>query len=228
MSSGDGTHCPPSTLALGPARIDSYPYRARDLTLRGRIKPTKFDFWGCAFSSCLIARRLACPAPHGKDMVNSRSATIATLSSSLLVGLERPAAHAILAASRIQRISAKSNISTEGYRATRLFVVQSGRARFYHLTKQGDLVLLAWLVPGDVIGLVTILKSPLRYMATAEAISDCEVLAWEHSVIRNSLPCTRCSQKMPFASLFATCEPSSAAMLDWLPRLHRKGWQRPW
>ena len=31
---------------------------------------------------------------------------------------------------------------------------------------------------------MTMLKSPPPYMATAEAISDCEVLAWEHSVIR--------------------------------------------
>ena len=117
-------------------------------------------------------------------MVNSRSASIAALSSSFLVGLERPAAHAILAAAQIQRISAKNNISTEGCRATRLFLVQSGRARFYHLTKHGELVLLAWLVPGDVIGLVATVKNPPPYMATAEAISDCEVLAWEHSVIR--------------------------------------------
>ena len=118
-------------------------------------------------------------------MVNSRSATIATLSSSFLVGLEQHVADAILAAARIHRISAKNNISTEGSRATRLFLVQSGRARFYHLTKQGELVLLAWLGPGDVIGLVTIVNGPLHYMATAEAISDCEVLAWDHAVIRN-------------------------------------------
>ncbi len=116
-------------------------------------------------------------------MANSRSASIAALSSSFLAGLERPAADAILAAAQIQRISAKSNISTEGHRATRLFLVQSGQARFYHLTKQGELVLLAWLVPGDVVGLVTTMKSPHPYMATAEAISDCAVLAWEHSVI---------------------------------------------
>jgi CRP/FNR family transcriptional regulator, nitrogen oxide reductase regulator len=118
-------------------------------------------------------------------MANSRSASIAALSSSFLAGLERPAADAILAAAQIQRISAKSTISTEGYRATRLVLVQSGQAHFYHVTKQGDLVLLALLVPGDVIGLVTIMKRPPPYMATAVAISDCEVLAWEHSVIRN-------------------------------------------
>jgi CRP-like cAMP-binding protein len=38
--------------------------------------------------------------------------------------------------------------------------------------------------PGDVIGLVALLRSPSDYMATAEATSDCELLAWEHSVLR--------------------------------------------
>lgn len=93
-------------------------------------------------------------------------------------------AHAILAAAHIQRIPAKHNISAEGGKATHLFLIQKGRSHLCHLTKQGELVILSRLVPGDVIGLVAILKSPPPYLATAEATSDCEVFAWEHSVIR--------------------------------------------
>ena len=104
--------------------------------------------------------------------------------TSLPVGSCQPATHAILAAAHTRRLSAEYKITTEGARATGLFLVQSGLARFYHLTKEGDLILLARLVPGDVIGLAAMLKSPPPYMATAEATSDCEVLAWEHSVIR--------------------------------------------
>ena len=118
------------------------------------------------------------------QMVNSRSASITALSSSLFAGLERTAACAILATARVQRISANHTISKEGDPAIRLFLVQSGRARCYHLTEKGKLVLLAWLVPGDVTGLAATLKSPPPYMATTEAISDCEVLAWAHSEIR--------------------------------------------
>jgi CRP-like cAMP-binding protein len=44
--------------------------------------------------------------------------------------------------------------------------------------------LLAWLVPGDVIGLAALLKNPSAYMATAEAISDSELLAWDSSLMR--------------------------------------------
>ncbi len=117
-------------------------------------------------------------------MVNPRSASAAVRTSNLLAGLEQPARHSILAAAQIRRISAKQNIVTGGHRATHLFLVQSGRARFYHLTKRGRSVLLASLRPGNVIGLVAMLESPFPYMATAEATSDCELLAWEHSVIR--------------------------------------------
>jgi CRP-like cAMP-binding protein len=116
-------------------------------------------------------------------LVNPQSAS-ATVRSKLLAGLEQPARQSILAAAQIRRISAKQNIVTEGDRATHLFLVQSGRVRFYHLTKQGRSVLLASLRPGNVIGLVAMLESPFSYMATAEASSDCELLAWEHSVIR--------------------------------------------
>jgi CRP-like cAMP-binding protein len=117
-------------------------------------------------------------------MVNPRSASAAVHASKFLAGLEQPVRHSILAAAQIRRISAKQNIVSGGDRATHLFLVQSGRARFYHLTKQGRSVLLASLRPGNIIGLVAMLESPFPYMATADAISDCELLVWEYSVIR--------------------------------------------
>jgi len=118
-------------------------------------------------------------------MIDSRSSlTSAAASSSFLAGIEQPALHAILVAAKIRRISAKHNITTGGRQASHLFLVRSGRVHYYHLTKQGESVLLAWMVPGDVIGLMALLKTPSAYMATAEAISDCELLVWERSVIR--------------------------------------------
>jgi CRP/FNR family transcriptional regulator, nitrogen oxide reductase regulator len=117
-------------------------------------------------------------------MINSRSALAAARSSRFLTDLEQPATRAILSAAQIRRISAKHNISTGGHEANHLFLIQRGRVHYYHLTKQGESVLLAWLVPGDVIGLMALLKTSSAYMATAEATSDCELLVWEHSVIR--------------------------------------------
>jgi CRP-like cAMP-binding protein len=117
-------------------------------------------------------------------MINTRSALALARSSSFLTGLESPAVQTILAAAQSRQISAKHNITDAGRRATQLFLVQSGRVRYHHLTKQGELVQLARLAPGDVIGLVTLLKTANVYMATAEATSDCELLVWDHNVIR--------------------------------------------
>lgn len=117
-------------------------------------------------------------------MATSRSALAVAKPSNFLQGLEQDATEAIVSAAQSRRIRAKHNITTGGREATHLFLVQKGRAHYYHLTKQGESVLLAWLVPGDVIGLVALLKTSSTYMATADATSDCEVLAWEQSVIR--------------------------------------------
>lgn len=90
----------------------------------------------------------------------------------------------MLGAAEIRRVCAKQPITTGGHAATHLFLVQSGRARYCHLTKKGELVVLARLVPGDVIGLLTLLKNPSTYIASAEADSDCELVAWDRAVIR--------------------------------------------
>lgn len=116
--------------------------------------------------------------------MNSRSALAIARSSSFLTGLEEPAIRAILGGAKIRRISAKDNIVTGGQQATHFFLIQSGQVQYYHLTKDGESVLLAWMVPGDVVGLTALLNSPSTYMATAGATSDCELLAWDRSVIR--------------------------------------------
>ena len=119
-----------------------------------------------------------------KNMINSRSALAVAKSSRFLAGFEEAATHTVLADAKIRRFSAQHNIASKGHRATHLFLIQSGQAHYYHLTKQGESVLLARLVPGDAIGLSALLKSPSTYRADAEAASDCELLAWDHTVMR--------------------------------------------
>jgi CRP/FNR family transcriptional regulator, nitrogen oxide reductase regulator len=117
-------------------------------------------------------------------MISSRSASAATESSTFLAGLQPAATRAILDGAKIRRISAKHTITTKGHQATHLFLIQSGWVRYCHLTKRGELVLLARLGPGDVIGLMALLRNPCSYMATAEATSNCELLAWDSAAAR--------------------------------------------
>src|SRR4029077_8180677 len=120
-------------------------------------------------------------------MISSRSVTAASGASTFLAGLEQAATRAILDASEFRWVRANHPITVVGNPATHFFMVQAGRARYCHLTKKGELVLLAQLVPGDVIGLMTLLKTPSAYIATAEAASDCELLVWDRAHIRHFL-----------------------------------------
>ena len=117
-------------------------------------------------------------------MTHSRPSIATRTPSGFLAGLEQTATRAILGAAEFRWVPAKHTITTGGHPASHTFLVQSGRARYCHLTKKGELVLLAQLVPGDVIGLLTLLKTPSTYMATAEAASDCELLVWDRSAVR--------------------------------------------
>jgi CRP/FNR family transcriptional regulator, nitrogen oxide reductase regulator len=71
-----------------------------------------------------------------------------------------------------------------GERASFLFLLTSGRAKYYKLTKEGQELLLGWLSPGAIFGLATLIRHPTAYLGTAEAIKDCELLVWKQSVVR--------------------------------------------
>ena len=104
--------------------------------------------------------------------------------SRFLEGLEKSAIESIVAAAQVRQIAAKRTILTEGEPASHLFLLRTGQARYYKLTKTGNEILLHLLLPGDVFGLGTLLKHPPDYLGSGETLSDCELLAWEHTSIR--------------------------------------------
>jgi CRP-like cAMP-binding protein len=116
-------------------------------------------------------------------MISSRLVAAAG-SSRFLAELDQEATRAILGAAEFRLVPAKHAITEGGNPATHLFMVQNGCARYCHLTKKGELVLLAQLGPGDVIGLLTLLKGPSAYMATSEAVANCELLVWDRAIVR--------------------------------------------
>lgn len=88
----------------------------------------------------------------------------------------------------IQEIAERRKVSSDviirgGEKAGYLFLLSSGRAKYYKLTKEGQELLLGWLTPGDVFGLATLLRHPPVYIGTAEAIKDCDLLVWKQSVV---------------------------------------------
>jgi CRP-like cAMP-binding protein len=117
-------------------------------------------------------------------MPDSRQKFPAAVTSRFLVGLDEAAVGSILAAAHVRRVDAKHAIIAAGQKGTHFFLLRAGKARYYKVTETGQEVLLHWLVPGDVFGLVTLLKHPPAYMGTGEALTKCEVLVWEHATMR--------------------------------------------
>jgi CRP-like cAMP-binding protein len=90
----------------------------------------------------------------------------------------------ILAAAQPRRLAPRQPIVTAGTPASHLFILREGQVKYFRSTAAGEEVLLAWLTPGDVFGLGTLLKEPADYLASAEAVAECRVLVWSHVQIR--------------------------------------------
>jgi CRP-like cAMP-binding protein len=107
-----------------------------------------------------------------------------TPDSILLAGLDDSVVQTMVEAARVRRLGSNETLIAEGQPADQLFLIKSGTARFYRLTKTGEDIALLWLVPGDIVGLGSLLADHASYLANAETVSACEFLVWDHARIR--------------------------------------------
>jgi CRP-like cAMP-binding protein len=117
-------------------------------------------------------------------MISSAICSFPPATFKLFAGLDDTALRHILYPAQTRRIAPKMNVVVRGGRPDNLYLMRAGRARSYLLTESGSEVLLLWLVPGDVIGLVSLLVNPPTYMANATTVTECEFLVWDHATIR--------------------------------------------
>ena len=102
----------------------------------------------------------------------------------LFAGLDPRVMREIVGAAQLRHIKARQQVTLCGGRPDHLFFLKTGRARSYLLTEEGAEVLLLWLAPGDIVGLVSLMSNPPHYMAHASTVTDCEFLVWNHSNLR--------------------------------------------
>jgi CRP/FNR family transcriptional regulator, nitrogen oxide reductase regulator len=106
------------------------------------------------------------------------------VNSGLLAGLNESTLRQVLDAARVRHIPAKKKVIVQGEQPDQLLLLQKGRARSYLLTKSGSEIVLLWLVPGDILGLVSLLADPPSYMVNTATVSECEFLVWDRTTIR--------------------------------------------
>jgi CRP-like cAMP-binding protein len=104
--------------------------------------------------------------------------------SPFLVGLAQHELNEVLGAARECRFLAGTILASQGTPANSLFLLLSGRARFFLLTPDGHKILLMWLPVGEVIGGAALQSRPSDYIVSAETVKDSTVLVWERPVIR--------------------------------------------
>jgi CRP-like cAMP-binding protein len=90
----------------------------------------------------------------------------------------------VLQSAELQKFRANRVIVHGGDRTSSLFLLRKGRVKYYRVTEKGDEVILWWMAPSDVFGIGSLLSTPQRYIGTAEAIDDCEMLVWSREKIR--------------------------------------------
>jgi CRP-like cAMP-binding protein len=105
--------------------------------------------------------------------------------SKLLAGIPDHDQQLILGVAEQRRVSANQEIIQSGDEARCLFLLCEGNVKYYRVTDRGEELLLGWLTPGDVFGLMTLLQHPPGYLGSAEAKTNCTLWVWEHACIRS-------------------------------------------
>ena len=101
-----------------------------------------------------------------------------------LDGLTPPELNAVLAAAEHRRLQAKCAIINQDGPAEHLFLLLTGRARYFLLTETGRKVILLWIPPGEVFGSAALWAPPARYPASVETVSNSSALVWNRDTIR--------------------------------------------
>ena len=101
-----------------------------------------------------------------------------------LSGLKPAETKAILAAAHKRKVARKFCFFVASEPSVNLYLLRSGRVKYFRTAKTGEEVLLQLLKPGDAFGVGSLLKQSPPYIASAEALSECELLIWSHTTIQ--------------------------------------------
>jgi CRP-like cAMP-binding protein len=80
------------------------------------------------------------------------AAEVRNLNPRLFEGLQTAAFDEVFAVAKERHYPANSVMTHEGHPANYLFLILSGRARFFSITPDGNKVVVSWLPPGDIFG----------------------------------------------------------------------------
>lgn len=112
------------------------------------------------------------------------NAAIEQLKPRFFEGLTPAEIGMVLSAAAFRRYPANSVIVHQGDSADRLFLLLTGRARFFSIMPDGQKVLYLRLAPGEIFGGAAFMAKPEEYLVSTEAVMDSTALVWNRPAIR--------------------------------------------
>ena len=112
-------------------------------------------------------------------------AVLRKLKPRFLEGLAPDEIKSVLAAAKLCRFPARSVITNQDHPAEHLYLLLTGRARFFFVTEKGQEVILLWIPPGEIFGSAALLPAPAGYHVSTEAVRSCSALVWDRAAIRS-------------------------------------------
>ena len=111
--------------------------------------------------------------------------TLLNLRSRFLEGLTPSAIELLVTAAKQIRAVGNSVITYQDRPAEHLYLLLTGRARYFFLTETGKKIILLWIPPGEIFGGAAMLTAPSTYLVSAETVSNSSMLVWDRATIRN-------------------------------------------
>lgn len=101
----------------------------------------------------------------------------------LFQGLSDAELTAVARAGRHRQAKSDAFFFHQGEPATTLYVLTRGRVRLAQVTPEGQQLILRFIGPGNMFGGIAALGEKI-YPAAAQAVDDCEALAWNGETMR--------------------------------------------
>jgi len=112
------------------------------------------------------------------------SSVLRKLRPPLLDGIDASAISDILTAARQRRFLASSIIANQGHPASQVFLLLTGAARSFFLTKGGQKLHVYSYPPGEMLGGMGLVMRTANYIVSTESVRDSDMLVWERETIR--------------------------------------------
>jgi len=109
---------------------------------------------------------------------------VSWMRSKFLAGLSDAALRQLLDTARVRHVPPRRDVIIKGEQPDHLLLLKTGRTRAYTLTESGSEIVLMWVAPGGVLGLVSLLATPPTYLINATTVTACDFLVWDHDTIR--------------------------------------------